>query len=653
LVKIKLKNGEILEFPKGIAVADVAKHLGMGIYRAACSGKLNGEIVDLRTPILQDSSLFILTFQDEEGKKAYWHTAAHVLAQAVKRLFPSAKLAIGPAIERGFYYDFDFERSFNATDLEKIEAEMKKIIKDNLPIERFELEKEEALELYFSSDAMNSFYKIELIKEHAIKFSKLSFYRQGEFFDLCAGPHLLSTGCLKSIKLTSCTGAYWKGNSKNKMLQRIYGIAFPKASELEAYILAISEAKKRDHNKIGRELEFFTTSEYIGQGLPIFMPGGAKVLQILQRFVEDEEEKRGYLLTKTPFMAKSDLYKISGHWDHYKDGMFVIGDESEKNEIFALRPMTCPFQFQVYLNKPRSYKDLPMRFNETSTLFRNESSGEMHGLIRIKQFTLSEGHIICEPSQLEKEFLDCLELAGFMLKTLGLDEDVFYRFSKWDKNNREKYIGDATTWENVQDKMRNILDALNLNYLEIEGEAAFYGPKLDIQIKNVHGKEDTLITIQIDFQLAERFNMTYIAADGKKKYPYIIHRSSIGCYERTLALLIEKYAGALPLWLMPEQVRVLPISEKMHNFAIELEKSIKAAGIRSTCDLRNEKIGFKIRDAQVVKIPYMLVIGEKEMTEGSVSVRKRRGGDVGCMKIEDFIKRVLEEDRSRILYEKE
>ncbi|MDR1253464.1 MAG: threonine--tRNA ligase [Oscillospiraceae bacterium] len=653
MVKIKLKNGEILEFPKGIAVADVAKHLGMGIYRAACSGKLNGEIVDLRTPILQDSSLFILTFQDEEGKKAYWHTAAHVLAQAVKRLFPSAKLAIGPAIERGFYYDFDFERSFNATDLEKIEAEMKKIIKDNLPIERFELEKEEALELYFSSDAMNSFYKIELIKEHAIKFSKLSFYRQGEFFDLCAGPHLLSTGCLKSIKLTSCTGAYWKGNSKNKMLQRIYGIAFPKAAELEAYILAISEAKKRDHNKIGRELEFFTTSEYIGQGLPIFMPGGAKVLQILQRFVEDEEEKRGYLLTKTPFMAKSDLYKISGHWDHYKDGMFVIGDESEKNEIFALRPMTCPFQFQVYLNKPRSYKDLPMRFNETSTLFRNESSGEMHGLIRIKQFTLSEGHIICEPSQLEKEFLDCLELAGFMLKTLGLDEDVFYRFSKWDKNNREKYIGDATTWENVQDKMRNILDALNLNYLEIEGEAAFYGPKLDIQIKNVHGKEDTLITIQIDFQLAERFNMTYIAADGKKKYPYIIHRSSIGCYERTLALLIEKYAGALPLWLMPEQVRVLPISEKMHNFAIELEKSIKAAGIRSTCDLRNEKIGFKIRDAQVVKIPYMLVIGEKEMTEGSVSVRKRRGGDVGCMKIEDFIERVLEEDRSKILYEKE
>ena len=526
MVNVKLKDDIIKQYENGTTVSDIAKSLGMGLYKAACAGKINGKLVDLRTPVEEDCELSILTFEDAEGKGAYWHTTSHIMAQAVKRLFPNAILAIGPSIDKGFYYDFDLETPLTPEDLIKIESEMKKIIKENLPIEKFELEPKEAIELMQKD---NQIYKVELINEHSSKGEKISFYRQGDFVDLCAGPHLMSTGRVKSFKLTSCTGAYWRGNSKNKMLQRVYGISFPKSSELNAYLEAVEEAKKRDHNKIGRELGFFTTVDYIGQGLPILLPKGSKVIQILQRFVEDEEEKRGYLLTKTPFMAKSDFYKISGHWYHYKENMFILGDEKKDNEVFALRPMTCPFQFQTYLAKKRSYRDLPMRLNETSTLFRNEASGEMHGLIRVRQFTISEGHIACTPDQLESEFAGCVELATYILKTLGLNEDVWYRFSKWDENNKEKYIGSAEEWEMVQNRMRGILDDLNIDYTEADGEAAFYGPKLDIQIKNVHGKEDTLVTVQVDFQLAKRFEMSYIDADGKSKYPYVIHRTSLGC----------------------------------------------------------------------------------------------------------------------------
>ncbi len=638
-IKITLK-GDVREFPKGSTVADVAKAIGAGLYKAACAGRWKGETVDLRTPLEEDGELEILTFQEAEGKHAYWHTASHVMAQAVKRLFPEAKLAIGPAIENGFYYDFDLDRPLTPEDLPKIEAEIKKIIKENLPLERFTLPPDEAKA---EMEKQGQPYKVELIEEHAGKGEPISFYRQGEFTDLCAGPHLLSTGCLKAVKLTSATAAYWRGDAKNQSLQRLYGIAFPKTAELEEYLERLEEAKKRDHNVLGRQLGYFTTVDYIGQGLPILLPNGARVIQQLQRFVEDEEQKRGYLLTKTPFMAKKDLYQISGHWDHYRDGMFVLGDPEDDKEVFALRPMTCPFQFQVYLNKKRSYRDLPMRLNETSTLFRNEASGEMHGLIRVRQFTISEGHIACLPEQLEQEFSECVELARFMLGTLGLDEDVSYRFSKWDENNKEKYIGSPEEWEQVQGRMRQILNDLRIDYTEASGEAAFYGPKLDIQIRNVHGKEDTLITIQIDFQLAERFGMTYVDADGQTKYPYVIHRTSLGCYERTLALLIEKYAGALPTWLMPEQVRVLPISDRLHHAAEKIEEVLSGAGIRVTTDARSEKIGYKIREAQLEKIPYMLVIGDKEVEEGTVSVRSRREGDLGSMKVEEFLSRILTE----------
>lgn len=571
------------------------------------------------------------------------HSASHVMAQAVKRLFPEARLAIGPAIDTGFYYDFDVETPFTREDLDRIEAEMKKIIKERLPIERFELPREEAIRLM---QEKNEPYKVELIEdlpEDAI----LSFYKQGEFVDLCAGPHLPDTGRVKAFKLLNATGAYWRGDSKRKMLCRIYAAAFATAEELSKHLEMLEEAKKRDHNKLGRELKFFTTTEYIGQGLPILMPKGAKVIQLLERFVEDEEEKRGYLLTKTPFMAKSDLYKISGHWDHYRDGMFVMGDEETDKEVFALRPMTCPFQFQVYLNEMRSYRDLPLRYNETSTLFRNEASGEMHGLIRVRQFTISEGHIACRPDQLEEEFKDCLDLAIFMLNAVGLEEDVSYRFSKWDENNREKYIGSAEEWENVQNRMRTILDHLDIDYKEADGEAAFYGPKLDIQIRNVHGKEDTLITIQIDFQLAERFGMEYIDVDGSRKFPYVIHRTSIGCYERTLALLIEKYAGALPTWLSPTQAIVLPISERHMDYAKQLTKTLKAAGIRCELDERSEKIGYKIRSAQMEKIPYMLIVGDKEAETGEASVRSRSAGDLGPMQIGAFLKKIQTEIATR------
>lgn len=549
MIKIALKD-DVREYESGITVAEVAKSLGAGLYKAACAGRVDGKVVDLRTPLSEDCSVEILTFEQEEGKQAYWHTTSHIMAQAVKRLFPEAKFAIGPSIERGFYYDFDLPRTLTPEDLPKIEAEMKKIIKENLPIERFLLSPAEAKKLMEEQEQP---YKVELIEEHAGKGEDISFYRQGEFVDLCAGPHLLSTGGIKAVKLTAATSAYWRGDSKNKALQRVYGISFPKASELEEYLAKVEEARKRDHNVLGRQLEYFTTVDYIGQGLPIMLPKGARVLQTLQRFVEDTEKKRGYLLTKTPLMAKSDLYKISGHWDHYREGMFVMGDESKDKEVFALRPMTCPFQYQVFLNRQRSYRDLPMRLGETSTLFRNEDSGEMHGLIRVRQFTISEGHLICTPEQLENEFRGCVELANFMLKTLGLDEDVSYRFSQWDPNDRVKYIGTPEQWNEAQGVMERILNHLGLNYSIGVGEAAFYGPKLDIQIRNVHGKEDTLITIQIDQMLAEKFGMEFVDKDGVKKNPYIIHRTSLGCYERTLALLIEKYAGALPMWL-----RLLP-----------------------------------------------------------------------------------------------
>ncbi len=643
MIKIVLKD-DVREYESGITVAEVAKSLGAGLYKAACAGRVDGKVVDLRTPLSEDCSVEILTFEQEEGKQAYWHTTSHIMAQAVKRLFPEAKFAIGPSIERGFYYDFDLPRTLTPEDLPKIEAEMKKIIKENLPIERFLLSPAEAKKLMEEQEQP---YKVELIEEHAGKGEDISFYRQGEFVDLCAGPHLLSTGGIKAVKLTAATSAYWRGDSKNKALQRVYGISFPKASELEEYLAKVEEARKRDHNVLGRQLEYFTTVDYIGQGLPIMLPKGARVLQTLQRFVEDTEKKRGYLLTKTPLMAKSDLYKISGHWDHYREGMFVMGDESKDKEVFALRPMTCPFQYQVFLNRQRSYRDLPMRLGETSTLFRNEDSGEMHGLIRVRQFTISEGHLICTPEQLEDEFRDCVELANFMLKTLGLDEDVSYRFSQWDPNDRVKYIGTPEQWDEAQGVMERILNHLGLNYSIGIGEAAFYGPKLDIQIRNVHGKEDTLITIQIDQMLAEKFGMEFVDKDGVKKNPYIIHRTSLGCYERTLALLIEKYAGALPMWLMPEQVRVLPISERLHDQADEIKRQLEEAGLEVTCDHRSEKIGYKIREAQLEKIPYMLVIGDKEVENGVVAVRSRRDGDIGTMPLSDFIAKAVEEVRTK------
>jgi threonyl-tRNA synthetase len=634
MINVTLKGGVVRQVESGTTIAEIAKSLGAGLYKAACAATVDGKLCDLRTAISADCAIQILTFEDEGGRHAFNHTASHVLAQAVKRLYPQVKLTIGPAIDNGFYYDFDTPEPFTPEVLQKLEVEMKKIVKEELPLEKFELSPADAIKLMEEKDEP---YKIELIDAHASKGENISFYKQGEFTELCAGPHIPDTGRVKAFKLTQCTGAYWHGDSKNKMLQRVYGIAFPKAAELEAHLAAVEDAKKRDHNKIGRELGYFTTVDYIGQGLPIMLPKGARVLQILERFVEDVEESRGYLLTKTPFMAKNDLYKISGHWDHYQDGMFVLGDESKDEEVFALRPMTCPFQFQVYLNKSRSYRELPMRLNETSTLFRNEASGEMHGLIRLRQFTISEGHIACTPEQLENEFKDCLDLAGFMLKTLGLDGDVSYRFSKWDENNRKKYIGAPEQWESAQNLMRTILNDLNVDFVEADGEAAFYGPKLDIQIKNVFGKEDTLITIQIDFQLAQRFGMEYVDADGQKKFPYVIHRTSIGCYERTLALLLEKYAGALPVWLAPVQVKVLPISEKHEEYAKKVTDKLKSAGIRVESDVRNEKIGYRIREAQLEKVPYMLVLGDKELESGSVAVRARSEGDRGAMSIDNFM----------------
>ncbi len=566
------------------------------------------------------------------------HSASHIMAQAVKRLYPDTKLAIGPAIDTGFYYDFDSEHTFTVDDLEKIEAEMKKIVKENLKIERFELPRDEALELMKDEP-----YKVELINDLP-DGETISFYKQGDFTDLCAGPHVNYTSKVKAYKLLSATGAYWRGDEHNKMLQRIYGTAFKTKDELNEYLIQREEAKKRDHNKLGRDLELFTTSEIIGQGLPIMLPKGARIIQLLQRFVEDEEQRRGWQLTKTPLMAKSDLYKVSGHWDHYQDGMFIFGDEEKDKEVFALRPMTCPFQYQAFLNRGRSYRDLPMRLNETSTLFRNEASGEMHGLIRVRQFTISEGHLMCTPEQLEGEFKGCLELAIYMLKTLGLYEDVSYRFSQWDPDDKEKYIGTQEQWDEAQGMMGKILDHLEIPYKIGVGEAAFYGPKLDIQIKNVYGKEDTLITIQIDQMLAEKFGMEYVDKDGTKKNPYIIHRTSLGCYERTLALLIEKYAGAFPLWLAPVQVKILPIADRHHEYAAEIKRKLEESGIvRVEVDDRAEKVGYKIREAQLEKVPYMLVVGDKDIEDNVVSVRSRKDGDIGSKAIDEIIADFLKE----------
>ncbi|MBQ8782389.1 MAG: threonine--tRNA ligase [Clostridia bacterium] len=648
MINVTLKGGVVKEYAEGTTALEVAKSLGMGLYKAACICKINDVYCDLRTPLTEDCSLEILSFEeDEEAQRCFRHTASHVLAQAVKRLFPQAKLAIGPAIDGGFYYDFDVEKAFTTEDLDAVAAEMKKIVKEALPLERFELEPEEAIKLM---EERNEPYKVELIKEHAGKGEKISFFRQGEFEELCAGPHIPDTGRIKAFKITSCTGAYWRGDSNKKMLQRIYATAFTKQSVMEEHLAALEEAKKRDHNKLGRELELFTTVDSIGQGLPILLPKGTFIIQTLQRFVEDEEARRGWVRTKTPLMAKSDLYKISGHWDHYKDGMFVLGDEEKDDEVFALRPMTCPFQYQAYLNRARSYRDLPMRLAETSTLFRNESSGEMHGLIRVRQFTISEGHLMCLPEQLADEFKRCLDLCIFMLKTLGLYEDVSYRFSQWDPADTEKYIGTPEQWDEAQGMMKEILDDIGLEYKVGVGEAAFYGPKLDIQIKNVYGKEDTLITIQIDQMLAEKFGMEYVASDGTKKNPYIIHRTSIGCYERTLALLIEKYAGAFPVWLAPVQVKLLPIADRHHDYAYEIAAKLEKAGIRCEVDTRSEKTGYKIREAQLEKVPYMLLMGDKDIEAGSVSVRKRGEGDIGAVSVDEFLKTILEDVDTKAIW---
>ncbi len=646
MIKVTLRD-TVKEFSDGINAYEVAKSFGGGFYKNVCAARINGVNSDLRTVLKDGDTLELLTFEDEYGRWTFRHTASHIMAQAVKRLYPNAKLAIGPAVDDGFYYDFDIDEKFTPDDLKKIEDEMKKIVKEDIELTRFALPKAEAVAKF---EAENEPYKVELA-EGIADGEEISFYAQGDFTDLCAGAHLMSTGSVKAFKLTSATGAYWRGDSSKKMLCRVYGTAFPKASELEAHLAMLEEAKKRDHNKLGRELEIFTTVDCIGQGLPIMLPKGTKILQILQRFVEDEEERRGWLRTKTPLMAKSDLYKISGHWDHYRDGMFVMGDPNdESKECFALRPMTCPFQYQAYLNRARSYRDLPLRYGETSTLFRNEESGEMHGLIRVRQFTISEGHLICTPEQLEEEFKASLELAIFMLKTLGLYEDVSYRFSQWDPADKEKYIGTPEQWAEAQDMMGKILDHLEIPYKVGVGEAAFYGPKLDIQIKNVYGKEDTLITIQIDQMLAEKFGMEYVDRDGQKKNPYIIHRTSIGCYERTLALLIEKYAGAFPMWLAPTQVKILPIADRHFDYAYDIKKQLEAKGMRVEVDDRNEKIGYKIREARLQKVPYMLVVGDSEVENGAVAVRQRgENGDLGAMPLAQFIEMAVNEIETKII----
>lgn len=641
-MKITLKDGSVKEYDSAMTVIDIATDISEGLARMACAGEVDGSVVDLRTVVDHDCELSILTTRDKAGLAAYRHTCSHVLAEAVKNLYPEAKLAIGPSIDNGFYYDFDMP-SLNREDLDKIEAEMKKIIKKGTKIERFTLSRDEAVKYM---EEKGEPYKVELIQDLP-EGEEISFYSQGDFTDLCAGPHLMSTKPIKAFKLTSSSGAYWRGSEKNQMLTRVYGTAFAKKEELEEYLVYLENIKKRDHNKLGRELELFTTVDVIGQGLPLLMPKGAKIIQTMQRWIEDEEEKRGYVRTKTPLMAKSDLYKISDHWGHYKEGMFVLGDEEKDDEVFALRPMTCPFQYYVYKASQKSYRDLPCRYGETSTLFRNEDSGEMHGLTRVRQFTISEGHLVIRPDQLEEEFKGCVDLAKYCLTTLGLQDDITFRMSKWDPENPDKYLGTPELWDEVEGMMRTILDDIGIEYTEEKGEAAFYGPKLDIQAKNVYGKEDTMITIQIDMFLAERFDMTYIDKDGEKKRPYILHRTSMGCYERTLAWLIEKYEGAFPTWLCPEQVRVLPISDKYLDYADQVEAELKANGILCTVDRRSEKIGYKIRESRMQKVPYMLVVGQKEEEEGTVSVRSRFLGDEGAKPLADFIDAICKEIRTK------
>lgn len=640
---VTLKDGSKKEYAESKSVYEIALDISEGLARAACAGEVNGEVVDLRTQVSEDCELNILTANDEKGLAALRHTASHVLAEAVKNLYPEAKLAIGPSIDTGFYYDFDHE-SFSREELDALEKEMKKIIKKGAKIERYTMSREEAIKFM---EEKGEDYKVELIKDLP-EGEEISFYSQGDFVDLCAGPHLMSTKGVKAFKLISSSGAYWRGDEKNKMLSRIYGTAFSKKDELNEYLEQLEEAKKRDHNKLGREMGLFTTVDVIGQGLPLLMPKGVIMLKELQRWIEDlEDNEWGYVRTKTPLMAKSDLYKISGHWDHYKEGMFVLGDEEKDKEVFALRPMTCPFQYYVYKANQHSYRELPIRYGETSTLFRNEDSGEMHGLTRVRQFTISEGHLIVRPDQMVEEFKGCLALAKHCLETLGVAEDVTYHLSKWDPENKEKYIGEPEVWEETEGHIRNILTELEVPFVEDVGEAAFYGPKVDINAKNVYGKEDTMITIQWDALLAEQFDMYYIDENGDKIRPYIIHRTSMGCYERTLAWLIEKYAGLFPTWLCPEQVRVLPISEKYGDYANEVQKQLKANGIRSSVDNRSEKIGYKIREARLEKIPYMLVVGAKEEEDKVVSVRSRYLGDEGQKPLDEFIDTICKEIRTK------
>ena len=643
-MKVTLKDGSVMELANGASVLEAAKSISEGLARAACAGKVNGEVVDLRTELPGDCSLEILTFNDAEGKRAFRHTASHIMAQAVKRLYPDIKLAIGPSIEDGFYYDFDREGAFTQEELADIEKEMKKIVKENIPIERFTLPREEAIKLM---EEKQEPYKVELIQDLP-EGEEISFYKQGDFTDLCAGPHLMSTKPVKAFKLISSSMAYWRGDSNKAQLQRIYATAYEKKEDLAAHMARLEDIKKRDHNRLGREMELFTTVDVIGQGLPLLMPKGAKMIQKMQRWIEDVEDKEwGYVRTKTPLMAKSDLYKISGHWGHYKEGMFVLGDEEKDKEVFALRPMTCPFQYYVYKASQKSYRDLPLRYGETSTLFRNEDSGEMHGLTRVRQFTISEGHLIVRPDQMVEEFKGCLALAKYCLETLGVQEDVTYRLSKWDPNNKEKYIGSAEVWEETQGHIRQVLTELQIPFYEEEGEAAFYGPKVDIQAKNVYGKEDTMITIQWDAVLAEQFDMYYIDQNGDKVRPYIIHRTAMGCYERTLAWLIEKYAGKFPTWLCPEQVRILPISEKYMDYAEQVRKELAKNDVDVTVDNRSEKIGYKIREARKARLPYMLIVGEQEEAEGLVSVRSRFAGDEGQKPLAEFIEQICKEIRTK------
>ncbi len=644
MIKITLKDGSVIEVAKGTPVTEIVAKISEGLARVALIAKFNGELIDLSRKLEEDGSLEILTFKDDEGKNAYRHTAAHILAQAVKNIYPNAKLAIGPSIANGFYYDFDFETPITIDDFEMIEKEMQSIIKADLPIERTEVSRQSAL---IQMRGFNEPYKIQLI-EDLPKDSTLTFYRQGAFTELCRGPHLLSTGKVKFIKLTQLAGAYWRGNEKNKMLTRIYGTAFDKKSDLTEYIEKLEEAKRRDHNKIGRELGYFMTEDKVGQGLPLLMPKGAKLFQILQRFVEDEQERRGYMLTNTPSFAKSDLYKISGHWDHYLDKMFVIGDPEKDKEVFALRPMTCPFQYMIYNNGLKSYRDLPCRYHETSPLFRKEASGEMHGLIRVREFHLADSHVVCTPEQVEDEFRACFDLNQFYLKSLGMLGDVKLRFSRWDPADTDKYINEPERWEQAESSMKRILDDMKVDYYEAKGEAAFYGPKLDIQATNVYGKEDTIMTIQIDMMLARNFDMWYVDQDGEKKHPYIIHCGVFGCYERMIALILEKYAGALPLWISPTQVKIMSLTDRTSDDAKKLALRLREQGIRCEVDVRNEKIGYKIREAQLEKVPYMIILGDKEKENEVVAVRSRNAGDLGTMTEKEFVDKLTKEITEKV-----